>query len=135
MKSLLTLLILLFVVFSGCSPQPAPQSYKVQKPEWVSNPNIGGSVGAIGIAGRTYDQKESTKRKIAIARALDELTLQQGVKVELSMTKRDISTNESSSTIVDVKSTYEASSTVTAHIEKVWENPSSGELFIWMVMD
>ncbi|MEA3330971.1 MAG: hypothetical protein U9Q29_04675 [Campylobacterota bacterium] len=134
MKSLLTSFILLLVVLSGCS-QPAPQSYKTPKPKWISNPSMDGNIGAIGIASRTYDQKESTKRKIAIARALDELTLQQGVKVEMSMTKRDVSTNESSSTLVDVKSAYEASSTVTAHIEQVWENPLSGELFIWMVMD
>lgn len=134
MKSLLTSFILLLVVLSGCS-QPAPQTYTIKKPEWVSNPSIGGNVGAIGIASRTYDQKESTKRKIAIARALDELTLQQGVKVEMSMTKHDVSTNESASTHIDVKSSYKASSTVTAHIEQVWENPLSGELFIWMVMD
>ncbi len=136
MKSLLTSIILLLLLLSGCGSEPTPkQEYKTVTPEWVSNPNIGGKTGAIGVAGRTYDQKESTKRKLAISRALDELTLQQGVKVQMSMSKHDVVSDDVATTHMDVKSEYKAGSTVTAHIQETWNNPLTGELFIWMVMD
>ncbi len=135
MKSFLTFITLLLLLLSGCSSQPVKQEYKVSSPAWVSNPSIDGKTGAIGVASRTYDQKESTKRKLAISRALDELTLQRGVKVRMSMSKRDVVDNDIATTHMDVKSEYEAASTVTAHIQDVWENPLTGELFIWMVMD
>jgi len=135
MKSLLTSIVLLILLFSGCASHPQKQEYKAPRPAWVSNPNMDGKTGAIGVAGRTYDQKESTKRKLAISRALDELTLQQGVKVEMSMSKRDVVDNDVASTHMDVQSSYKAGSTVTAHIQETWQNPLTGELYVWMVMD
>jgi ABC-type uncharacterized transport system auxiliary subunit len=136
MKSLLSCIVLLLLLLGGCASEPAPkQEYKVVTPEWVLNPNIGGKTGAIGVAGRTYDQKESTKRKLAISRALDELTLQQGVKVQMSMSKHDVVSDDVATTHVDVQSSYEAGSTVTAHIERTWQNPLTNELYVWMVMD
>jgi len=135
MKSFLTSITLLLFLLGGCSSQPPKQEYKVSSPAWVKNPNIDGKTGAIGVASRTYDQKESSKRKLAISRALDELTLQQGVKVKLKMTKRDVVSDDVASTHMDTKSSYDANSTVTAHIQGSWENPLTGELFIWMVMD
>ncbi len=135
MKFFLISVALLLLLLSGCGTQPQKQEYKVSTPDWVKNPNLNGKRGAIGVASRTYDQKESSKRKLAISRALDELTLQQGVKVQLSMTKRDVVNNDVASTHMDTKSSYDASSTVTAHIQGAWENPLTGELFIWMVMD
>ena len=136
MKSILTSFILLLLVFSGCGSQPAPKDgYHTSTPAWVNNPNVGGKTGAIGVAGRTYDQRESTRRKLAITRALDELSLQQGVRVELSMSKRDIVKNDSASTSMDTQSSYKASAKVTAHIQETWNNPLTGELFVWMVLD
>jgi len=136
MKSLLTTVVLFLLLLSGCSSEPTPkQEYKTVMPVWVSNPNVDGKTGAIGVAGRTYDQKESTKRKLAISRALDELTLQQGVKVQMSMSKHDVVSDDVATTHMDVQSEYEAGSTVTAHIQETWNNPLTGELFIWMVMD
>ena len=134
-SSLLTSLIFVLVMFAGCASQPAPSSYVVQEPSWVMNPNQDGKIGAIGVAAKTYDQKLSTQRKLAITRALDELTLQQGVRVEMNMDKREVLSNDRSTVNVDAKSTYSAASTVTAHIEDVWKNKISDELYIWMVMD
>lgn len=135
MKSLLSSILLVsLMLFAGCGAQPAPAKTNAQ-PSWILNPNQNGKTGAIGVAGRTYDQKVSSQRKLAITRALDELSLQQGVKVELNMSKRDVVTNDRSSTSMDTKSDYKASATITAHIEDVWENRSSGELYIWMVLD
>jgi len=136
MKRLLFSIVLLLLLLDGCGSQPSPNQEQTNaKPIWITNPNVSGKVGAIGVAGRTYDQRESTKRKLAISRALDELTLQQGVKVQLNMSKRDVVTNDRATTKMDTKSHYKATSKVTAHIEDTWKDPLSGELFIWMVLD
>ena len=132
MKLLIHLFILTLLLLTGCNSQPKPSK---GEPSWVINPNQDGKTGAIGVAGRTYDQKPSTQRKLAITRALDELTLQQGVDVNLNMSKRDVVTNSSSSMHMDSQSTYGATSKVTAHIENIWKNSYTNELYVWMVMD
>lgn len=134
MKGLITSFILVLLVLTGCSSQPEVKNNESQ-PSWVMNPNQDGKFGAIGVAGRTYDQKLSTQRKLAITRALDELTLQRGVKVKLSMSKEEVVNNDRLSTHLNQQSSYDASSTVTAHIEQVWNNPLSGDIYIWMVLD
>ena len=119
---------------SGCGETPSPA---VQKPAWVLNPAMGGKTGAVGVAGRTYDQKVSTQRKLAIGRALDELALQQGVKVELKMDKEEHATKDTSSVAMNSTSSYQtnSASAITAHIEKVWQDPYTKELYIWLVLD
>lgn len=129
-------LALLFIafLFAGCVSQPAPKDSDA-RPSWIINPNIDGKHGAVGIAARTYDQKISTKRTLAITRALDELSLQQGVKVELNLNKQETVVNDRANTVLDTKSSYQSSSTISAHIEDIWEDKFSGELYIWMVLD
>ncbi len=120
---------------SGCGETPKPQ--KGAKPAWILNPNFNGKRGAVGVAGKTYDQRVSTQRKLAISRALDELALQQGVKVELSMKKEEHLKNEHSSTSMDSTSSYKTTggSAITAHIEDIWQDPYTGELYVWLVLD
>jgi hypothetical protein len=38
-------------------------------------------------------------------------------------------------TKMDVDSKYKTNNTITAHIEDVYKDKNSGELFIWMVMN
>jgi hypothetical protein len=133
MKSFFTLIILVMFGFTGCN-QPEPK-ISSSTPSWILNPNQNGKIGAIGSAGMVYDGKTSTKRKLAITRALDELSLQQGVKVQLSMTKTEQLSNDRTSVNMNANSSYKSNETITAHIEAVWENPKNKELFIWMVMD
>jgi len=127
-----SLLIALSIV--GCNSQPSPTATNFG-PTWIMNPNQDGKVGAIGVAARTYDQKISSQRKLAITRALDELSLQKGVKVNLNMSKQETLANGRNSISVDAKSNYTTTTTVTAHIQEVFKDTSSGELYIWMVMD
>ncbi len=133
MRKLLGSLILLLLVFTGCASQPVPVTSDV--PSWILNPNQDGKNGAVGSAMRTYDQKTSTQRKLAISRALDELSLQNGVKVQMNLTKQESYKNGRGNTQMDVDASYQTNSTVTAHIEGVYQDKLSGELFIWMVMD
>ena len=133
MKNFFFLSILLLAL-TGCVSQPSVKDPHA-KPDWILNPNKDGKRGAIGVAGRTYDQRVSTQRQLAITRALDELTLQQGVKVNLNISKSETVTNQKVSTQMDSLSDYKASSTTTAHIKDIWEDKRTGELYIWMVMD
>lgn len=133
MRKFLSSLVALFVL-AGCNSQPAPIK-EISAPSWITNPNQNYKIGAVGSSMRTYDQKTSTQRKLAITRALDELSLQRGVKVEMSLTKQENYKNGSANTQMDVQATYATSGEITAHIEDVYENKVSGELFIWMVLD
>ena len=135
MKKLLPFLFVTLLLFVGCQKQPTPQLSGMQKPSWVFNPNQDGKVGAVGIAGLTYDQKHSSQRNLAITRALDELSLQKGVKVKLQLHKQETLSHNKSNTQINEKSNYTSSTNVTAHIEKVWRDKLSNELYIWMVID
>ena len=142
MKILFSFLFFIVFVLVGCNSQPTPQNNaKVasvsdnSEPSWILNPNQNGKVGAVGSAMRTYDQKLSSQRKLAITRALDELSLQQGVKVNMSLLKQDVYKNERGSSSMDVNASYKTNNKISAHIEAVYKDKLSGELFIWMVMD
>lgn len=135
----ITALLFCAVMFSGCVNNQKIDVVKrvtaKQKPAWVLNPNLNGKIGAVGIAGNTYDLKPSTKRKLAIQRALDELAMQEGVKVELVMDRTERVVNDSVSTKMDTKTKYTTSKTVKAHLQAMWEDKLSDELYIWLVLD
>ena len=135
MKYFLTLSFLSLLFFTGCGVDPQPVSAKCEDRAWMLNPNINGNLGSVGSAMRTYDQKTSSQRKLAITRALDELSLQKGVKITLNIDKRDTVTNDRSNTSIDTKASYSTNNSVTAHIQDVCKDKLSGELFIWMILD
>lgn len=131
MKTLLLFFLTLFIV-TGCGSQPHTPD---KKPSWILNPNVGGKTGAVGVAGRTYDQKLSSQRKLAITRALDELSLQQGVRVEFSMSKKETLKNDRASLNMNSQGSYKTSSKITAHIGDIWQDSMTNELYVWMVID
>ena len=133
MNKLFSSLLLVLFVFAGCNSQPAPNTSAT--PSWILNPNQSGKNGAVGSSMKTYDQKTSTQRKLAITRALDELSLQQGVKVEMSLTKQESYKNGKGSTQMNVGANYQTNSKITARIEAIHQDKISGELFVWMVID
>jgi uncharacterized lipoprotein YajG len=135
MKNFLLFALLLIALLAGCGEQPSPTRYVNQEPSWIMNPNQDGKNGAIGVAGVTYDQRVSSQRKLAITRALDELTLQKGVKVELTISKEESLAHGESTSTLNEKSDYNAAATITAHIEKVWQNKLTNEIYVWMVLD
>jgi len=135
MKALLSILTLLLLL-SGCGgSEPTAKKDPNAKPEWIYNPSSQGKIGAVGTSGRTYDQSPSSQRKLAIQRALDELSLQQGVKVTLRMQKHESVTNDHASLSVDQKSSYSAKSTVSAHIQDIWMDRQNEILYVWMVLN
>jgi len=134
MNSILTLSFFSLLLLGGCG-QPQPSSVKCEDKAWMLNPNSMGKAGAVGSAMRTYDQKTSSQRTLAITRALDELSLQQGVKVKLSIKKVDIVVNDNSHTTMDTQANYSANTKISAHIQDTCKDKLSGEFFVWMLTD
>ena len=131
MKYILALSLLL-VLITGCN-QAQPNPY--QQPTWVLNPSEDGLKAASGSSMRTVDQKTSTQRTNAIVRALAELSNQLGIQVG-SSTQLDCKV------VNDVERCRHQNSIATSGSNKVtatakawWKDPSSGELFVWMVLD
>ncbi len=134
MKYSLALIFISFLLLSGCA-QPQPTYVKCNERAWMLNPNSNGHIGAVGSAMQTYDQKSNSQRKLAISRALDELSLQRGVKVKLTMQKQDLVTNDTSHSSIKTQSNYSTNNTVTAHIQDTCKDKLSGEFFVWMLLD
>ena len=128
------LLSLLFGVMLFVSACASPKTHSGE-PEWVLNPNPNGKIGAIGVAGRTYDQHLSTQRKLAITRALDELSLQKGVEVHLSMQKREQATADKSSLSLNENNSYTTNNSITAHVQDTWMDTKTDQLYVWMLLD
>ena len=135
MNKLLASLFFTLLLFVGCHKQPTLNSSNMQEPSWILNPNQNGKIGAVGVAGVTYDQKLSSQRNLAITRALNELSLQKGVKVELQLQKQETLSHNKSNTQINEKSSYTSSTNIKAHIKKVWKDRLSNELYIWMVIE
>ncbi len=136
MKKIQLLLVVLLLFLAGCSSTPAPTPKDSNAmPLWVMQPNQNGKIGAVGIAGRTYDQSISTQRKLAITRALDELSLQQNVKVSLQMSKDESVVNSKSSMTTKEHSTYKSDTRITAHINAIWNDRVNHEFYVYLVLD
>lgn len=135
MSRLFLLTSLIVLLLTGCSQSVPVANVQEVKPSWILNPNENNNIGAIGVASRTHDQKISTQRKLAITRALEELSLQQGVKVQMSIQKNENIINDNMNTKLDINSSFKTSTTVTAHVASAWQDESTSELYIWMVMD
>ncbi len=134
MRIYFILSIISLFLLSGCG-EPQPTKVRCIDRSWQMNPNANGKIGAVGSSMRTYSGRNNDQRKLAITRALDELSLQQGVKVQLSINKRDRVVNDKATTSIDTKANYNANNKVTAHIEDACKDNSSGEFFVWMLLD
>jgi hypothetical protein len=128
--------IIIFLVFLliGCSAKTPQRTINNDMPDWILHPNKNGHIGAIGVAARTYDQSISTQRKLAISRALDELSLEKNVKVTLELNRNEHFKNAHLDVDMKTKSSYHTSTNITAHIQDIWQNKLTGQLYVWMVV-
>lgn len=134
MKQVVAFILLLVLAFSGCV-EPSPINSKNAQPAWVLNPSLDGKIGAIGTANRHY-KGLAFQRELAITRGLDELALQQGVKISLSIEKKEKVINDSATVSMESQGTYSTNSNnITAHIEDAWKDPISEEIYIWLILD
>ncbi len=123
-------LCLTLVFICGCSSKTP-----VIEPAWINKPNLHGKIGAVGSSKPQFKGK-THQRRVAISRALDELAQQSGVNIDTRTARRDrrIGSQGRSSTEVFTLQTSN-NKTVQAHIEEIWTDPRTKEMYIWLVVD
>jgi len=125
--------LLLLTSFSACS-QPATKTLPQQTsqmPTWIFTPYKDGILGSVGSA-KVHFKGSAHQRKLAISRALDELARQHGVQVHTETSLLQTDTNGRTDSRSGIYSFQTSDGIVSAHIEAVWQDPTTKELFVWM---
>lgn len=131
----------LIISFNACkAPHKStevkdPTVLKSSMPKWILSPSQNGKVGAVGSALPHFKGK-TAQRRLAISRALDELAQQSGVNVKstiLRKEKRDGAITNSSAEVFSIQNS--ANKSIKAHIQEIWTNPKTEEIYVWLLAD
>lgn len=137
-KFRIILICFLCVALAGCagaSYSEGGQKLINGKPDWYYSPSKNGKIGGVGVCGMHVDGKTGQK-KLAVERALAEIARQMGVKVQSFSALKSQTAAGSSSVQGETHSFFTVDGkTVNAHIEKMWEDPYTDELYVWMVAE
>ena len=129
MKYLFSSLLLLFT-FSACGEAPRPAAPSpFTPPVWVN----GGS-GVVGMCA-THMKGNAVQEQVAMDRALEKLAKQKESIVKTSATSSQNENAGSYNSSYNSGTTVQASTKVSAHIEKTWRNPRNNDYYILMKMD
>lgn len=137
-RTLLLTSVIIAGCLSGCIPevplaQVNPSSAISSKPKWVFNPSLEGGIGGVGICAM-HIKGPSFQREVAISRAMDEIARQMGVKVQTALQTSAKVTNQSASTTLETYSVQTTDGrTIKATLRELWLDPSSSELYAWMI--
>lgn len=131
MKYLFSLSFIFSVVFfSGCgATAPAPKAGH-EKPEWVYNH----TEGAVGICD-THMKGDAAQEQVAMDRALEKLSKQQGVEVQSQSVSQQKETAAYYSSGHKSTATIKANNKVNAKIKDTWRDPRNNRYYVWMVME
>jgi len=131
MQQYVLTLFLSLLLFSGCSSkQTSPE-----EPLWIYQPNIHAKTGAVGSSKPQFKGK-TVQRRVAVSRALDELAQQSGVHVGNIIMRNEKSFGDTGSSSTQIQSTQTSSgATIRAHIEEIWTDPRTQEMYVWLVAD
>ena len=125
--------IILFFLISGCSSNNITMSSP--QPAWLHKPNLHGKTGAVG-SSRPQFKGKTVQRRVATSRALDELAQQSGVEVGNIIIRKEERSTAGARFSTEVQSTQRAAGvTINAHIQEVWTDPKTKEMYIWLVAD
>jgi len=126
---------LTLVGMSACgsnTPAPAANTQSnAQMPVWILNPNKDGILGGVGSA-KVHFKGSAAQRDLAIQRALNELAKQHGVQVHTETTQSQSDNNGMVSSRAGDYSFQTSDGKVSAHVEAVWQDPNTKEIFVWM---
>ena len=132
-----SLLLLISFFFIACQNTSSPEVSTAlsNEPAWIYQPCMDGKIGAIGSAMPHFKGK-AAQRRLAISRGLDELSQQSGVNIQSTIKrneKRSGDITNSSAEVFTIQNS--ANETIKAHIEDIWVEPRTKEIFIWLVAD
>ncbi len=130
----LFLILILPTLFTACYKKMHTEP-PISEPAWIVQPSLNGNIGAVGSAQEHFRGK-SAQRRLAISRALDELSQQSGVQVHSTIKRSErrngMHTNSSAEIYTIQNSSNE---TIQAHIQEVWTHPLTKEVYVWLVAD
>jgi hypothetical protein len=124
------MIMIICVAFSAClTVKP------VFKPTWINNPSIDGKVTGIGVCGM-HVNGENAQRSLAIKRAIDEIALQLGVKVNnVALVGTKANSGGGGTSVESYSFQTVEGKVVKAVIKETWKDPKTSELFVWMVAE
>lgn len=129
-KAFLTFFVFLVVGLVSCV-----SSTRNTKPGWIQNSGVSGKVSGIGICG-THVNGPNAQRALAIKRAIDEIALQLGVKVNnVALIGTKASAAGASTTVESYSFQTVDGNVVKAVIRETWSDPQTDEIYIWMVTE
>lgn len=106
----------------------------VIKPSWIHNSSVSGKVAGIGICGM-HVNGVNAQRSLAIKRAIDEIALQLGVKVNNVALVGTKSGAGGGSSVESYSFQTVEGSVVKAVIKETWKDPKTEEIYVWMVTE
>ncbi|TWI70690.1 hypothetical protein LZ24_02260 [Desulfobotulus alkaliphilus] len=127
-------ILLISVLIMACTHHNTPAGPRGNdRPAFIYNPSVNGKIGGVGIA-RPHIHGPNAQRNLAISRAIDEIARQKGTQVQSWQTVQTTGTRDSASTHMDSVSIQTTSGeTIHAVIRQMWNDPSSSELYVWML--
>ncbi|MCX6074121.1 MAG: hypothetical protein NTY39_07375 [Campylobacterales bacterium] len=131
------------LLLSGCLPSTTPptpiavhtESSLTSLPKWVYETSKDGKMGGVGIS-KPHINGKTAQRILAISRALDEIARQMGVEVSSIQKISTVGTSQSAQTNLESYSFQTTNGkVVTAKIQSFWEDKTTDELYVWMVVE
>ena len=106
------------------------------EPAWIYKPNLNNVTGAVGSSKPQFKGGSTAQRRVAISRALDELAQQKGVEVANIVMRNESSSAFSARSSTNISSTQKTKAvTINAHIEEIWTDKRTKEMYVWLVAD
>ncbi len=122
-------MVLFCLLFVSCvTVQP------INKPSWIHNSSVSGKVAGIGVCGM-HVNGVNAQRSLAIKRAIDEIALQLGVKVNNVALVGTKSGAGGGSSVESYSFQTVEGQVVKAVIKETWKDPKSEEIYVWMVTE
>jgi PBP1b-binding outer membrane lipoprotein LpoB len=130
------------VLLTGCIPSSTPtptvthsDNAPSSQPKWVYETSKDGKMGGVGISKPHFNGK-TAQRMLAISRALDEIAKQMGVEVSTIQKISTVGNSDNSTTNLESYSFQTTNGKViSAKIQSFWEDKTTDELYVWMVVE
>lgn len=125
-----------FMVALACLLSVACASVQpIIKPSWIQNSSVSGKVAGVGICGM-HVNGVNAQRALAIKRAIDEIALQLGVKVNnVSLVGTQSGAGGGGSSVESYSFQTVEGQVVKAVLKETWKDPKTEEIYVWMVTE
>lgn len=124
---MITLMCFMFVSCATVKP--------ISKPSWIMNSSVSGKVTGIGVCGM-HVNGVNAQRSLAIKRAIDEIAMQLGVKVNnVALVGTKSGPGGGGGSVESYSFQTVEGQVVKAVIKETWKDPKTEEIYVWMVTE